>query len=409
MSHALLRPLRPVPSTRFSARWVRSVAAFASEAAEWDALADRCATATPFQSAAWIAAAWRHEPHSADTRVLLVHRGTDLVAGVALSFRRVRGVRVLRAVGGEVSDVSEILADDRHRAEAVAALARHLRETPGWDVLDLPEVRRGGTADALAAAWPSWSAVTESSVCLEIPAAPVEAIIPTLPYRARKRIKGKLKAIEAAGLETVQVTGADVPAALATLHALEARQWTGRGGNPVHRSDWYTAMLADAVPGMVAAGRARVTTYRIDGSPVAAELLLVGPTFVAAYLAGISPELLDKVDSLAMRVRHNLTVALELEVPAFSMMRGEEDYKKRWHPERVQQHRVVLARSGGPRAAAHLLVVRTTAAAKDWVRARPALRAALGGSLAHLRESGLRSGVAELRRTLPAALRATGG
>lgn len=82
----------------------------------------------------------------------------------------------------------------------------------------------------------------------------------------------------------------------------------------------------------------------MDGAVVLVEVLLVGPDFVGHYLGGAAPELRKRIDVAALHIRHDLAVAAELGAPVLSLLRGEEDYKKRWRPTAVTHRRVLLAR-----------------------------------------------------------------
>lgn len=370
---------------------VRDAGEFRALAAEWDDLADRCATATPFQRSGWLQAWWNHYGHGASLHVVTVRRDGRLVAGAALAVRRVAGVRVLGPVGGGLSDITEFLADESVRPEAVRHLARSVLLEPGWQVVELPEVRGDGVAAAVAGHWRGAVSVA-SSVCLEVPFGSVEALLAGTEGRSRKRLRTRIRKVRATGVEYVPAgpgTTVTTAAGVATLLDLHARQWEGRGGNPEHLTPRYAAMLTEALDVLVPAGAAHLDLYRVDGVDVAAMLLLVGPRAVYAYLLGISPTLRDGGDGAAMTLSRSLDVVEQRERVALDMLRGAESYKRRWQTVDVPHRRVLLSRRRSPAGASYVAAVRVRAALRDRVRDRaPELHARLGATVRALRADG---------------------
>src|SRR6185503_4099327 len=81
----------------------RDDAALAEIRAEWDDLFGRCATATPFQAHAWLAAWWGQYGRPGRLRLVLVRYAGRLVAAAALRRERRWLCSVLTPVGGALS------------------------------------------------------------------------------------------------------------------------------------------------------------------------------------------------------------------------------------------------------------------------------------------------------------------
>ncbi|NMI00082.1 GNAT family N-acetyltransferase [Pseudonocardia acidicola] len=382
----------------WATRWVRDVAGFADLAQEWDALHNRCPGATAFQRAGWLTAWWAAYGRD-DLRVLTVRRSGQLVAGAAVMLERRHGVRVLTPVGRGVSDVSEFLVQAGDlQAPALGRLSAALAAEPGWDVLDLPEVRAGGIAAQVEAAWPGRRWSSPSSVCLELPGRPLDELLPQLPTRTRGTIRRKLRTIDQAGVAVRTAAPAEIADGVTTLLALHERQWRGRGGNPEHLTPRFARLLRQAATALAATGNARLEQYRIDGTVLAAELLLIDGDSVGGYLTGVDPALRERVDTATLMVRHNLALTAELGKDRLSLLRGEEDYKLRWRPMRVEQHRVLLARRGGPVAVAYAGLVGARATTGRWLADRhPELRDTLADALQCARQEGPAAGARALR------------
>lgn len=391
--------IRADPSAQWLVTWATGVDSFAEIAPEWGDLHSRCSAATPFQTSAWLVAWCRWYAAPDPVRLVLVRRDGRLVAAAALVVRRRLGLRVLVPAGHGLSDVTDVLLDDRY-PEAASQLAAALWAEPGWDVLDLPELRAGSAGWLLRDAWAgrSWSA--PGSVCLEMPGQVVEEAVLRLHGRTRRRVRQKLRVIDDAGIDVRTAPAGDVPQALGTLLDLHCRQWAGRGGNPEHGTARFRAWLTEALSELCATGGARIEEYSVDGVVVASEILLVGRDFVGYYLDGTAPELRERVDTSTLYMRRNLGVTAELGVPTLNLLRGHEDYKMRWGPTVVVQDRVLLARHPG-RAALLAGAVLGRARLRSFLTEKhPHVKAALTMGLQVGRQRGVLVGAATALRLL---------
>ncbi|MFE9426064.1 GNAT family N-acetyltransferase [Kitasatospora sp. NPDC006697] len=379
-SAALPAPARPGDDTgpdgaeQWQAEVRRDDGALDELAEEWDGLAARCASATPFQSAAWQASWWRAYGRPGRLRVVLVRRGGLLVAAAAL----VRGrTGVLTGLGGALIDFTDVLLDDEHAAEAAARLAAALPVRRPWQALELREVRPGSAAHQLYALWPGRRHQLLDSLCQSLPAIPMEQIYERLPGRTAQRRRAKQRKLEAAGVRAERVEPAAVGAAVAELLRLHALQWEGRGVTPEHTSERFRAHLTESTAGLARRGQAVLYRYQLDGEPVAVDLMLLGRRFAGLYLYGAHPRLRERLDVAGLLFATGLAEAVAAGVPEINLLRGEEPYKERWRPNREHNHRLLF----GPRRGAVLLSLRLAA-----VRSRVALARRLRGPVRRLRE-----------------------
>lgn len=115
------------------------------------------------------------------------------------------------------------------------------------------------------------------SLCLELPAVPMEGLLERIPSGKAQRVRAKLRKLDALGIDARVVPGAEVPAALDRLLRLHRLQWQGRGVTAEHTSDRFAQHLTRAVRPMVERGDAMVTEFRLAGDVVAADLTLMSP------------------------------------------------------------------------------------------------------------------------------------
>ncbi|MFH9736953.1 GNAT family N-acetyltransferase [Streptomyces roseolus] len=359
----------------------RDTEAFGRLAAEWTALYGRCSSATPFQSHSWLHSWWVSYGRPGALRVVLVRDGSGALVAAAPLMRARGPLPVLTQLGGAITDFTDVLLDDE-RPEAAAALAAAVARTARGAVVDLREVRPGAAAERVFAHWRGPRRRLPDSLCLELPAVPMEGLLERIPSGKAQRVRAKLRKLDALGIDAHVVTGPDVPAALDRLLTLHQLQWRGRGVTAEHTSERFAQHLARAVRPMVERGDAMVTEFRLGGDVVAADLTLMSPRLAGGYLYGADPVLRErKVDVAAMLLRHGARETSAGGRATLSMLRGSEPYKQHWRPEPVRNRRLLLTGRG----TAPLLWLRAGAAdARRWAARQARERAWAGRLLARL-------------------------
>ncbi|NKI41678.1 GNAT family N-acetyltransferase [Streptomyces sp. LD120] len=353
--------------------WCRTQSEFAALAPEWERLYDNCRSATPFQSHAWLHSWWRAYGTRGRLRLALVRDGAGRLLAVA-PLRAVRWpVPALVPLGSAVTDFMDVLLDDDHRGAAAEALVRGLSAAARTRLLDLGEARPGAATALLYEAWPGPRRILDDSVCLQLPAVPLESLLTRLAAPRAQRVRAKLRKLDALGIEQRPVPAAEAEQAVRTLLRLHRLQWQGRGVTAEHLRPRFAEHLVGAAGRMVAAGQARLTEFRLDGEVAAVDLSLRGPRLRGGYLYGADPRLRErKADVATMLLRSVLADCPDTGAPGgiLSLLRGEEPYKHHWRPDTAVNRRYLLAsRSTAPL----LTAVTLDAAARQRARA---LRAA---------------------------------
>jgi hypothetical protein len=223
-------------------------------------------------------------------------------------------------------------------------LADALLPTGDWEVLDFAESR----ADAMLSrvlldVWPGRHRIVPASVCMELPATPMEELVKQLPTHARKTVRRRLNQIAKLDVDVRAAPVGETDRAVADLLRLHASQWQGRGVNREHLRAAFADHLRAAVREMTSAGLAQLLEYRIAGELVASNLVVVGPSLAGGYLYGARPELRERLDVSTLLVATTLPVAHRSGAATMSMLRGAEPHKLRWRPTVVVNQRVLLA------------------------------------------------------------------
>ncbi|KQV03263.1 MULTISPECIES: GNAT family N-acetyltransferase [unclassified Kitasatospora] len=309
-------------------------------AAEWDELAARCATATSFQSAAWLASWWRHYGRPGALVLVLVRRDDRLVAAAALQRRGPFGG--LTNLGAGLVDFTDVLLDDSCADLAAAELAAALPLTRPWHSLELREVRPEAAVQQVFRHWRGRRHRFADSLCQYLPAVPMEELLKRLPGKTAQRSRVKQRKIAESGVQVRSATPAEVPAAIEGLLRLHIEQWQDRGVTPEHRTERFAAHLSESTTGLVAAGRAAVHRFYLDEELVAVNLLLLSPPFGGLYMYGAKPALRERLDIAGLLFGAALDEVRAAEIPVLSLLRGQEPYKQRWRPDQLPNQRLVL-------------------------------------------------------------------
>jgi CelD/BcsL family acetyltransferase involved in cellulose biosynthesis len=356
----------PVEKGRWSVETRRDESALAELGEELRDLYQRSPAATPFQAHQWLAAWWDSYGTPGRLRLILVRCDGRLVAAAALMSSRRWGFPVLLPLAEAQSDFADFLLDPAYEEDAIRNLRRALLDEPGWCALDLREVRPGSVAHAVAERWPRRTWRMPASICFEIPVTDLTELFARLSGRAAKKMRAKLRKIDASGITVEPVPAEQAAQAVHTLLDLHEQQWRDRSINPEHTRDRFRRHLAAAMSGLIHDGQAAMFQYRQDGRVLASNALVVGHRFLGAYLYGAAPELRTMVDISLVFMRQDLMVGLERDLPAVSFLRGEEPYKLKWRPQPVRNERLILGRSAA--AIAFAGVARARLAARRYVR-----------------------------------------
>ncbi|MFD7878850.1 GNAT family N-acetyltransferase [Streptomyces sp. NPDC059766] len=317
---------------------------FAALAPAWDRLYARSRTATPFQSHAWLYSWWLSYGRPGRLRLLVVRDGGELVAAAPLASVR-RPVSALVPLGGAISDYGDVLVDDERGEAPVAALTAGLAAAARTALIDFREVRPGGAVERVYDRWTGPRRRVSDSLCLELPAVPMEDLVARLSPAKAQRVRAKLRKLTALGVQRHLVRPDEVDPALRRLLELHRLQWQGRKVTSEHLQARFCEHLVRSVGPMVRSGDAVVTEFRLDDDVVAVDLTLLSRRLAGGYLYGAHPRLRERkadvavilLDACAEHTRAGGRGTL-------SLLRGNEPYKHHWRPEPVVNQRLLLAR-----------------------------------------------------------------
>lgn len=312
----------------------------------WGRLYRSCGAATPFQSHAWLHSWWTSYGTPGRLRLVLVRDADEHgeLRAVAPLMRAAGPLPRLVPLGGAISDFGDVLLDDEHADRAAAILAEALSEAARTALIDFREVRPGGAAERVYEQWRGPRRRVPDSLCLELPGLSMDELTARLPAAKIRQVRAKRRRLAKLGVTPLITPSGEVDAAMRRLLELHRLQWQGRGVTPEHLHERFADHLVRAVGSLVRSGDAVVTEFLLDGEVVAVDLTLLSPRMAGFYLYGAHPRLRERKADIAVMLLDACSGYAAGGRRSLNLLRGDEPYKYRWHPEPVVNQRLLLAR-----------------------------------------------------------------
>ncbi len=293
-------------------------------APEWWELWRRCPAATPFQSPAWLLP-WWEVFRPGRLRSIAIRLEGRLVALAPVYLEDGALGRRLLPIGIGITDYLDVLLDPAV-PDAAAGLVRAATDLiPDWESWELEELMPG--AAALAFSTPSGT--VEESVAQS--ACPVLDLTGEVSVPAGKRRKFRMAENRVArrGGQVASVGPEGVPAFLDHLVRLHGARWATRGEDGVLADDPVRRFHAKALPLLVEAGLARLSTLNVEGQAVGAYYGLQDGRRAYAYLGGFDPDFSFESPGTIL-VGRAIEAARQEGASEFHFLRGREAYKYDW-------------------------------------------------------------------------------
>jgi CelD/BcsL family acetyltransferase involved in cellulose biosynthesis len=319
---------------------------------EWRALCDEGVCGEPFYRPEFIASYVRAFVPDKRLHVVTARVGGRLRAVLPLvAGRGLHGlpVRVWRAAANVHSCRFDVIRGQEDGARAVAAVWQALRETPGWDVIELRDAPQGGACESLVELARRdghpvgrWELAPSPYLPLNFTGATgaerFQQLMMHLSANSRSLFRRKLERLSKLGAVELVRFERDAPAALAHFYELEAASWKGEQGTAI-ADDARTRRFYD----LLAAEAARRGYFALY------ELRCGGRTAAMQYC------LVDGERCYALKLAHDQTFEahspgqlITQEVVREALQRGLVEYdflgrEARWKRSWTQQARPLAA------------------------------------------------------------------
>lgn len=331
---------------------------------EWVALTSASSADPLFCSYPWMRTWWRFYSGLGSLALVTAREADGRLVGIAPLFQRTMraadleremigdrkpiiptagaSIRVLQPLGtGEVcSDFLGFIALAGREEEIAGALAAHIRDAGGFDVLDLNHVRED--APGFAAVRRAFDGKTTrlrshyGAPFAELPEGGFDAYLDTLSKKSRYNARKKIKQIRIHHkLDHVfHEDLATLPEAMETFFALHHERWKAAGEDGVFNKEpmrsFHKAFAAEALRlGWLRLG----FLYLDDGPPVFATYAFHAGDAVHLYQQGSVNDYEEFNLGYAALV-FSIEDACERGAGRYEFLRGEADYKLHWAKDR---------------------------------------------------------------------------
>ncbi len=308
-------------------------AAFDQLAAEWDELARRGMTASPFQTLAYQRAWWSHLRPEGATLLTVATRDGDQLVGIGCFYH---DDEQLYFNGGiEETDYHDLIAPPG-QAEAVwRATWDCLRqiEEPRWTILDLHNIPAASPTRLIlpAIAQDHNATIREelAEVCpvITLPDS-MDAYLDSLDSKQRRELNRKLRRGEGAGVVTAVVgpdkdIAAEIDSFLDLLQksTFEKRDWLNDGRRALFHEVGRAAQQA---------GTLQLMFTSLEGQRAAALFNFDYNGRIWVYNSGLDPVAFAALSPGVVLTAEAIAEAIKLGRNTFDFMRGDEEYKYRF-------------------------------------------------------------------------------
>jgi CelD/BcsL family acetyltransferase involved in cellulose biosynthesis len=330
--------------TALSIEEFRDLGALDTISGEWWALWRSDPVATPFQTPPWVRAWWSAFAPG-ELMVLAVRKGRRLVGLAPLYVETRAGDKRLLPIGISLSDYQDVLIDPEAAKEIGEVLAGRLSAGAPWHRCEFPDALTESNIVRFVMPQGSRGALEPSSPCpvLNLPsqAADLETVIPA---RKRRDLRMARNRIARNGNWSISVADREMAReALTDLFRLHGARWNDRGEPGVLADPRVIQFHAEALPGLMAEGLARLYCLKIGDRAVGVYYGFMHRARAYGYLTGFDP-VHEFVSPGTLLIAHAIEEAVREGAREFHFLRGRETYKFQWGAAERWNRRAVLSR-----------------------------------------------------------------
>ncbi len=322
---------------------------FALLADEWDDLAQRGMTDTPFQSLAYQKAWWTHlHPENGRLHTITVRNEQNELLAIACLYNLDGALYFNGCV--EETDYLDLIVSAEDAEAAWQAVLDCLCSTsfPEWHSMDLCNIPEASPTRTILPQEAQRRGLLfnerVNEVCPVIPLADsFEGYLDSIDSKQRREINRKLRRATGADAELV-VVGPDDDVDTAVTDFLELLQ-----KSTFEKRDWLTdgrrAVFYDAAHAAQKAGTLQLLFIEVRGKKAAGLFNFDYRDRIWVYNSGLDPELFGALSLGVVITAKAIEYAIENGRTTFDFLRGNETYKYRFGAQDTTIYRLHLARS----------------------------------------------------------------
>ncbi len=325
---------------------IRGAVAFTELADEWDGVAGKGMTDTPFQTLAYQQAWWTHlQPEGSELITVTTRDDAGQLLGIGCFFTSAGRLHFNGCI--EETDYLDLIAPAEHaeaawRAtlECLGTLDRSICQ--GLELCNIPTASPSRTI--LPQLAPQYNLTIVEQIAEVCPVIPLpgsfEEYLETLDSKQRRELSRKLRRAEAADVMTKDVSGsADIDAEidhfldLLQKSTFEKRDWLNEGRR---------ALFHDVARSAQAAGTLQLLFTSVEGRRAAALFNFDYKDRIWVYNSGLDPTAFSALSPGVVLTATAIERAITLGRQEFDFLRGSEEYKYRFGARDTAIYRLSL-------------------------------------------------------------------
>ncbi len=325
---------------------IRGAVAFTELADEWDGVAGKGMTDTPFQTLAYQQAWWTHlQPEGSELITVTTRDDAGQLLGIGCFFTSAGRLHFNGCI--EETDYLDLIAPAEH-AEAVWRATLECLGTLDRSICQGLELCNIPTASPSRVILPQlalqYNLTIEEQIAEVCPVIPLpgsfEEYLETLDSKQRRELSRKLRRAEAADVVTEDVSGsADIDAEidhfldLLQKSTFEKRDWLNEGRR---------ALFHDVARSAQAAGTLQLLFTSVEGRRAAALFNFDYKDRIWVYNSGLDPTAFSALSPGVVLTATAIERAITLGRQEFDFLRGSEEYKYRFGARDTAIYRLSL-------------------------------------------------------------------
>lgn len=327
---------------------IEGPAAFSELAAEWDTLAQRGMTDTPFQTLAYQRSWWTNlRPESARLFTFVARDDNGTLRGIVCLYHLDNALHFNGCV--EETDYLDLIAAKEDAAwvwkEALACIGTG--GLPPWRALDLCNIPAGSiTRDALTTTAREIGLSVQETVMEVCPIIDLpetfEAYLENMDSKQRREISRKMRRAEAADV-TNTIVGPDEDVHAAVDEFLDLLQ-----SSTFEKRDWLNdgrrALFHEVAEAAEQAGTLQLMFSAVDGDRAAGLFNFDYKGRIWVYNSGLDPSKYGALSLGVVLTAAAIENAIATGRRSFDFLRGDEEYKYRFGAVDTSVYRLTLAK-----------------------------------------------------------------
>jgi len=331
----------PTPDDLLKVEVITSMERFTLIAAEWDSLWGAIDRASPYSSAVWIQAWWRHYGRPDGLRIIAVFRRGRLIGGWALWIRRVKRLRTLHfdvltclGAGGDTAlDYLDPVIDPEQADEAIRGLkegfgvasrgvaAIQLSEVAA----DVPWIRKVLDASAVPGEVRNYREI----LTIQLPST-WRALLDSFSKTRQRTISTRARRLERIGAVWSTLRNCDgLPPLFNALMELHKKRWSARTERHAFSSSAYIEFQREVMRALATRGALRLHSLELDGRIIAILYCFKHQDRIFYFQGGFDPQY-SKLSPGSALFDFAIRSAVEEGAIEFDMLRGDYSFKQQW-------------------------------------------------------------------------------